>query len=112
MIDRSACRVTTFVSVADALEGLPKFGGFCAVTVLLTSPWASCATVAVSRKVATAPTGSATVVSIDPVPLAAVQLPPPLALHVQLAFTSAAGSGSVTCTPVTSLGPGLLTVIV
>src|SRR5438876_405383 len=47
-----------------------------------------------------------------PVPLAAPQLEPAGAAHVQLALVIAAGSVSATGASVTALGPALLTTIV
>src|SRR5262249_54989103 len=69
------------------------------------------AMVAVRRKVALVPAGRLTVVSRAPVPLPAVQLAPPLPLHVQLKPLSSGETGSVTRTPATLLGPVLPTAI-
>src|SRR5262249_48774779 len=59
---RLALDVIVSVSVAEADRGSPKPGGFSAVTVLTTWPIASGATVAFNENVATAFTGSDTVV--------------------------------------------------
>src|SRR5262245_60517958 len=109
---RFALCVMVSVSVAEADRGSPKPAGFSAVTVLTSKPIASGATVAVSENVATALTGSDTVVSIGPVPLAAVQLPPPAAVHVQLGLPRMVGSGSRTMTFGALLGPPFVTVMV
>src|SRR5262245_43069405 len=110
--ERSASPVSWSVSVSATCEVPATPGGLDAVAVLLTSPRASGAIVAVSRKVALVPAGRLRVVSSAPVPLAAVQVAPPLPPHVQLKLLRSGGIGSLTRTPATSLGPVLPTVIV
>src|SRR5262249_10864396 len=112
VIARSARGVRRSLSVAEFGNGLPVPGGTCVVTVLTSVPRASGATVPVSVKVATAFSGRSTVVSISFVPFGTAQLPPPAAVHVQVALGIPAGSGSWTATPLTALGPRFVTVIV
>src|SRR5262249_50728129 len=112
VIARSARGVSRSLSVAELGKGLPVPGGTCVVTVLTSVPRASGATVPVSWKVATAFTGSDTVVSIDPVPAGAAQGPPPAAVQIQVTLPRTAGTESRTATPLTSLGPRFVTVIV
>ena len=59
----------------------------------------------------TAPTGTFTVSLMLPVP-DAVQLPPPVAMHVHAALVMAAGKVSVTVAPMASLVPAFDTAIV
>src|SRR5262249_38708811 len=108
----SALCVIVLVSMASAEAGDPKLGGFVAVTTLTTLPVAFVATVAVSLNVATPFTGSATVVLIAPVPLAAVQLAPPLAVHVRPPLALPAGGGPLPAPPPPLLGPAFVPVIV
>src|SRR5262245_39039710 len=101
------------VSVSDTGDGFPNPPGFCAVAVFTSVvPAASGATVATNENVATAFTGSDTVVSIAPVPLGSPQVPRPAAVHVQVALATPTGSGSRTVAPLTSLGPPFVTVMV
>src|SRR5262249_60401799 len=110
--ERSASPFNWSVSVSATCEVPPTPGGLAAVAVLLTTPRASAAIVAVSRKVALVPAGRFTVVSRAPDPLPAAQVAPPLPLHVQVKPLSSGVTGSVTRTPVTALGPVLPTVMV
>src|SRR6266536_1555534 len=104
------------VSVAPLLPSvgsLVPLGGV-TVAVLTNCPVVPLGTVPLRRKVAVPPLTRLTVVAMLPVPLAAPQLLGAVALHVQVnpAPCSAAGSGSETTAPVTSLGPLLVTTIV
>src|SRR5262249_56450857 len=58
------------------------------------------------------PDGRSAVVATAPFPLAALQLPPGVAVHDQLAPVSGGGKVSLTGAPTTSLGPAFLTVMV
>src|SRR5262249_5178820 len=116
VIDRSAWGVRVLVSVALSLPGLgsvtPAGGvtvaGFTRVPVAEGSIWT------VKVKVTVAWTGRSTVVARAPLPLVGrVTLPPPLlAVAVQLAAVTPAGTGSDTLAPVTSLGPALRAALV
>src|SRR5262249_19860229 len=112
LIPTFALGVSLWVSVAEFGVGSLVPAGTCVVTVLTSMPRASGATVPVSLKVATAFTGRSTVVAIEPMPLSAAHLPPPVALHVHITPLSTAGTGSFTMTPNTSLGPEFFTVMV
>ena len=85
--------------------------GAIASTVLVRAPVAPGGTVPLSANVAAAFAGRFTVVLIEPEPLGAAQLPPPVAVHVQVGSVSAV-TWSCTLTPVASLGPPLWTVMV
>src|SRR4029450_3258416 len=52
------------------------------------------------------------VVLIDPMPVAAPQMPPPAAVHIHVALAISGGSTSVTVTGETLLGPPCLPVMV
>lgn len=104
--------VSVSVSLLLAVFGSGIFAGGVTVTVLLKLPVASLRTVPFSLKVAVALGNKFTVVLMLPVPLAAPQLPPALAVQVQEILVSLVGIVSVTVAPVTVLGPLLRTVIV
>src|SRR6266540_4880137 len=116
VIDRSAVMLAGFWLVAVLLARLGSVVPDGAVTVaLLTNcPVVPLGTVPLRLKVAVPPLTRLTVVAMLPVPLAAPQLLGAVALHVQVnpAPLSAAGSGSETAAPVTSLGPLLVTTMV
>src|SRR6266496_456642 len=116
VIDRSAVMLAGFWLVAVLLARLGSVVPDGAVTVaLLTNcPVVPLGTVPLRLKVAVPPLTRLTVVAMLPLPLGAPQLLGAVALHVQVnpAPCSAAGSGSETTAPVTSLGPLLVTVIV
>src|SRR6266540_4114392 len=116
VIDRSAVMLAGFWLVAVLLAGVGSFvplGGV-TVAVLTNCPVVPLGTVPLSVKMALPPLTRLTVVAMLPLPLAALQTLGAVALHVQVnpAPCSAAGSGSETTAPVTSLGPLLVTVIV
>src|SRR6266545_4974459 len=116
VIDRSAVMLAGFWLVAVLLARLGSVVPDGAVTVaLLTNcPVVPLGTVPLSVKVALAPLTRLTVVAILPLPLETPQLLGDVVLHVQVkpAPLSAAGSGSLTAAPVTSLGPLLVTTMV
>src|SRR5437660_441769 len=112
-MDRSAWGVSVSLSVALLLPGVGSVTPAGGVTeaVLAREPVAAGSICTVKVKVTVAPTGRSTVVARAPAPLLGpVTLPPPLlAVAVQLAAVTPAGSGSDTLAPVTALGPALLT---
>src|SRR4051812_24808159 len=111
--DRSAWGVRVSVSPALLLAGVgsvtPAGGG--AGGGLASEPVAEGSICTVKVKVTVALTGRSTVVARAPVPLLGPEtLPPPLlAVSVQLAAVTPAGSGSDTLAPLTALGPLLRT---
>ena len=106
MIDRSAVGVIVSVSVAELLPGFGSVtpAGAATVAVLTSVPVAEADNVAVSVKVAVAPTGRLTAALMFPEPDAG-HVPPPAPTHVHVAPVSAAGNVSATVAPVTALGP-------
>ncbi len=111
VIDRSAVGVmTVLLSVALLLPaGSFTPTGAVMVAVLVSVPVP--VTVAVTVKVAVPPLSRSTLALMSPAPLAG-QAEPPLALQVQVAPVSCAGSTSVTVAAVTALGPLLVATIV
>src|SRR5262249_30461601 len=83
-------------SVALSSPGLGSIvrGGGVTVAVLASVPVASGTTVPVAVKVADSPAGRSTVVAIGPLPLVTAQLPPALALQVQVTPVSSGGNVS------------------
>ena len=106
VMDRSAFPLRVSVSVAELLPGVGSVRppGIVAVAVLTSVPVAFAAMLAVSVKVAVAPTGRFTEALMLPVPLAG-QEPPPAPTQVHVAPLSALGSVSATVRPVTADGP-------
>ena len=102
------------VSVALLLPGTGSVvpTGGVTVAVFTNVPTAVDATLATTLKVAVPLTARLTVVLRLPVPLAALQLEPPVATQLQLALVMAAGKVSATVAPVTALGPALVTTMV
>src|SRR6186713_735283 len=100
---RSAWGVSVSVSLTPV--GVPPGG--VTVAVLTREPVAEGLTRTVKVKVMVAPAGRLTVVARAPVPLLGpLTVPPPvLAVAVQVALLTPAGSGSDTVAPVTALGP-------
>lgn len=82
------------------------------LALLTIRPTASALTRAVKDNVIVPPGSTFTGISTLPVPMLALQLEPTLALHVQVAFSSWAGSVSLSCAPIAALGPALVAVIV
>ena len=82
------------------------------VALLTSEPEASAATVPFSVKVALPPGGNDTEVPMLPDPLAAPQIEPLGAVHVQVTPVRAAGTLSVTGARLATFGPALATVIV
>src|SRR6266536_6594825 len=104
------------VSVAPLLPSvgsLVPLGGV-TVAVLTNCPVVPLGTVPLRLKVAVPPLTRLTVVAMLPVPLAAPHALGAVAEQVQVnpAPLSAAGNGSLTVAPVTSLGPLLVTAMV
>src|SRR6266542_2018155 len=102
--------------VAGLLAGVGSFvplGGV-TVAVLTNCPVVPLGTVPLRLKVAVPPLTRLTVVAILPLPLETPQLLGAVAVQVLVkpAPLSAAGSGSLTAAPVTSLGPLLVTTTV
>src|SRR6266508_4528607 len=99
--------------VLGVLGSVVPLGGV-TVALLTNCPVVPLGTVPLRLKVAVPPLTRLTVVAMLPVPLAAPQLLGAVALHVQVnpAPCSAAGSGSETAAPVTSLGPLFVTTMV
>ncbi len=86
--------------------------GTVTVTVLFCAPVVPGGTVPVTVKVAVPPTSRVTAaVSPDGPPLVG-QLEPADAVHVQVKLLNAAGSGSLTVAPATTLGPRFVATIV
>src|SRR5262245_47547554 len=112
-MDRSAWGVSASLSLALLLPGVGSVtpAGGATVAVLTRAPVADGLTCTVKVKLTVALTGRSTVVARAPRPLAGpVTLPPPLlAVTVQLALVTPAGSESETLAPMTALGPSLLT---
>src|SRR6266498_3763272 len=100
------------VAVLSERLGSVEPDGAVTVALLKNCPVVPLGTVPLSVKVAVPPLTRLTVVAMLPLPLGAPQLLGAVALHVQVkpAPLSAAGSGSLTAAPVTSLGPLLVTV--
>ncbi len=112
VIARSAVGVmSVLLSVALLLAGVGSLvpGGAATVAVLLMLP--APLTVAVTVKVTEPPLSRLTVAVMSPLPEAG-QAEPAVALQVQVAAVSCAGSRSLTVAPVTSLGPALLATMV
>src|SRR6266542_3583033 len=113
---RSAVGLAGFWLVAVLLPGVGSLTPLGGVTVaLLTNcPVVPLGTVPLSVKMALPPLTRLTVVVILPLPPGAPQLLGAVALHVQVnpAPLRAAGNGSLTAAPVTSLGPLLVTTTV
>ena len=107
VIDRSASGFNVSVSVAVLLPATGSVTplGAAMVTVLARVDEAAGDTVASIVNVAVPPTARSMLAAMLPVPLAG-QLPP-VAVHVQVAPSSAAGSRSVTVAPATADGPAL-----
>ena len=116
VIERSAVMLAGLVSVAVLLVSVGSFVPLGTVTVAEFSncPVVPLGTVPVSVRVALAPLTRLTVVAILSVPLVAAQLLGKGVLQVQVkpAPTKAAGGGSETAAPTTSLGPLLVTTMV
>src|SRR5262245_34566012 len=112
VIDRSALGVSTSVSVAEFGDGSAVPSGTWVVTVLTSVPRAAGSTVPVSMKVTDPPAARSTRATMSPVPPATRQLPFGPAVHVQVGLSRSAGTMSSTATPLTSLGPRFVTVIV
>src|SRR6476646_3479532 len=112
-MDRSALgvRVSVSVTLLSVGSGSVTPAGGLTVAVLLSEPVAEGLTRTVKVKVTLALAGRSTVVARAPVPLLGpVTTPPPLlAVAVQVAAMTPAGSGSDTLAPLTALGPWLLT---
>src|SRR5215471_8150326 len=89
-------------------------GGGVTVALLTSWPVVALGTVPITVNVAAAPATRLSVVAILPVPLGAPQVLGAVTVHVQVkpALASAAGSGSLTMAPVTSLGPLFVTTMV
>src|SRR6266508_5879059 len=113
---RSAVMLAGFWLVAVLLVSVGSFMPLGGVTVaLLTNcPVVPLGTVPLRLKVAVPPLTRLTVVAMLPLPLAAPHAFGAVAVQVQVkpAPLSAAGSGSLTAAPVTSLGPLLVTTMV
>jgi hypothetical protein len=106
--------ITVSVSVAVLLPGVGSVTPVGAETLAVFAivPSASSATVAVNVKVAELPLVKLTVVLMLPVPAAAPQLEPFVAVQVHVALVNLAGNVSTTGALVTLLGPLLVTTIV
>src|SRR5689334_10196192 len=111
---RSAEMLMVSVSVSVLLFGLGSGtdAGGVTVAALTSEPVTELITVAFSLKVATLPGSRLTVVLVLPLPLGAPQLPPVVAVQVQVTLVSFVGTVSVTVAPLTVLGPLLRTVMV
>src|SRR6266540_1918172 len=113
---RSAVMLAGFWLVAVLLAGVGSLTPLGGVTVVLLTncPVVPLGTVPLSVKMALPPLTRLTVVAMLPVPLAAPHALGAVAEQVQVnpAPLSAAGNGSLTVAPVTSLGPLLVTTIV
>jgi hypothetical protein len=95
-----------------ALEGSVTFAGGVTLALLTSNPVAVAATVPLSVKVTVPFAAMSISVFRSPAPIAALQLEPALALHVQVAPVIALGNVSITRAPFAALGPAFLTVIV
>src|SRR5215467_11972120 len=108
-MERSAVTLAGLVSVAVLLVRVGSFVPLGGVTVAVLANWpvVPLGTVPLRVKVALAPLTRLTVVAMLPLPLEAAQLLGALTVQVQVkpAAARAAGSGSLTAAPVTSLGP-------
>ncbi len=111
VIDRSPTGSTWVVSVAElfVVFGSLAPGGTSTWAVLVIVP-AVAVTVAVTVNVIDAPTGRSTSSLMLPTP-AAAQVPPPLAVQLQVTAARPAGTVSVTTAPVTLDGPVLVATI-
>ena len=107
----SAVGTSTLVSALLLGVGSVTPGGTATVALLMSRPVALGEMVALRTKVAAAPLGRFTEALMEPVPLAG-QVPPRVAVQVQVALISALGILSVTVAPVTVDGPALVAVIV
>jgi hypothetical protein len=98
-------------SLSVALLSLESGSGMLLETLAVfeSVPVAVTLSVALTTNVAVPPLATVTLVAIDPLPLAAGQLEPDEAVHVQLTPLRTAGKVSLTVAPVTALGPPLLT---
>jgi hypothetical protein len=103
--------LTVYVEVLFPGVGSTAPDGELTVAVLLTVPTAEGLIVAVRTKVALPFTSKLTVVLMFPVPLAAPQTEPAVAVQVHDPFKSVAGSVSTTRAPTTALGPLLVATI-
>ena len=116
VIDRSAVILAVLVSAAVLLVVLGSVVPLGGVTVAEFSNWpvVPLGTVPVRVKVALVPLIRSTVVEMSPLPLVVAQLLGKGVLQVQVkpAPVRAAGSGSLTVAPVTSLGPSFVTTMV
>lgn len=111
---KSAENVTVSVSVSLLLFGTGSGteAGDVTVAVLTSDPVAELITVARSLNVAMLPGSRLTVVLMLPLPLGTAQLPPTVAVQVQVTLVSFEGTISDTVAPLTLLAPLLRTVMV
>ena len=113
-ITRSARGPTGLVLLAELLPGTGSVTppGGAIVTVLFCAPVVAGGTVPVTVNVAVPPTSRFTAAVTPEGPPLAGQLDPADAVHVHVKLLNAAGSGSLTVAPVTTLGPRFVATIV